>query len=129
MRNYLDDYFFANATKKGCQSDLDTFLTFCKELGVPISVDKTEGPANCITFLGIEIDTINMTIRLPEEKLTKLKTLLHLWGSRKKCTKWELLSLVGLLSFACKEVKPERIFLRRLRFVNHGEIIRSFHLP
>ena len=32
----------------------------------------------------------------------------------KKFTKRELLSLIGSLSFACKVVKPGRMFLRRL---------------
>ena len=36
------------------------------------------------------------------------------WSSRKKCTKRELLSLIGSLYFARKVVKPGRIFLRRL---------------
>ena len=35
-------------------------------------------------------------------------------GKKKVCHKKELLSLIGLLSFACKVVKPGRIFLRRL---------------
>ena len=55
-----------------------------------------------------------MTIRLPAEKLQQVKELLRSWGQRKKCTKRELLSLIGLLAFASKVVKPGRIFLRRL---------------
>ena len=112
--HYLDDFFFANATRHGCQDDLEAFFFFCSELGVPIATDKTGGPATCLTFLGIEIDTVAMTIRLPKEKLAEVKQLLATWGVRKKRTKRELLSLIGLLSFACKVVKPGRIFLRRL---------------
>ena len=111
--HYLD-FFFANASRHGCQVDLDTFLFYCEELGVPIAPDKTDGPTTCITFLGIEIDTINMTIRLPAEKLSQVKEVLRLWGDRNKCTKRELLSLIGLLAFASKVVKPGRTFLRRL---------------
>ena len=112
--HYLDDFLFANATCHGCQVDLDTFLFFCEELGVPIAADKTAGPATRITFLGIEIDTVDMTIRLPVEKLQEVQELLKFWMGRKKCTKRELLSLIGLLAFVCKVVKPGRIFLRRM---------------
>ena len=40
--------------------------------------------------------------------------MLPFWHSRRKCTKKELLSLIGKLSFICKVVRPGRIFLRRL---------------
>ena len=112
--HYLDDYFLANFTKDKCQEDLDQFLAICQELGVPIAEDKLEGPTTCLTYLGIEIDTVAMTIRLPEAKLEQVKALIRQWSHRKKCTKRELLSLIGLLAFASKVVKPGRMFLRRL---------------
>ena len=114
LLHYLDDYFFANLTEHGCQVDLDTFLYICAQLGVPIAPDKTAGPSTTLTFLGIEIDTVAMTCRLPAEKLNQVQTLIQIWQGRRKVTKRELLSLIGLLSFACKVVKPGRIFLRRL---------------
>ena len=125
--HYLDDFFLANVktagcrhdmdvfvTTAGCRHDMDVFLDICKQLGVPIADDKLEGPATCITYLGIEIDTVAMTIRLPADKLEKIKSLVRAFAGRRKCTKRELLSLIGLLAFACKVVKPGRIFLRRL---------------
>ena len=83
-------------------------------LGVPINKKKVDDPSTIITLLGIEIDTINMVCRLPQEKLLDLKSLLESWIVKKSCKKRELLSLIGKLSFACKVVKPGRIFLRRL---------------
>ena len=112
--HYLDDFFFANLTREGCRRDMDVFLAICRELGVPIAEDKTDGPATTITYLGIEIDTVAMTIRLPAEKLEKVKLLMKEWAGRRKCTKRELLALIGFLAFVCKVVKPGRIFLRRL---------------
>ena len=67
-----------------------------------------------ITFLGIEFDAAKSIIRLPNDKLSELIDLVRSWHSRKKCVKRELLSLIGSLSFACKVIKPGRIFLRRL---------------
>ncbi|XP_057296127.1 uncharacterized protein LOC130625062 [Hydractinia symbiolongicarpus] len=43
----------------------------------------------------------------------------------KKCTKRELLSLIGSLSFACKVVKCGRMFLRRL--IDLSTTVRSLH--
>ena len=38
-------------------------------LGVPIEYSKLKGPSSCVTYLGIEIDTESLQIRLPSEKL------------------------------------------------------------
>ena len=40
--------------------------------------------------------------------------LMEAWQHKRKCTKRELLSLMGKLSHACKVITPGRIFLRRL---------------
>jgi hypothetical protein len=73
-----------------------------------------EGPATRLVYLGIEIDTVAMVARLPADKFEKIQALTLDWSARRKCTKQELLALIGLLAFACKVVKPGRIFLRRL---------------
>ena len=112
--HYLDDFFFANTTQQRCQRDMEIFLSLCERLGVPIASDKTEGPERCLTYLGIEIDAQNMCIRLPADKLTKLKKLLKQWSHKRKVLKKDLLSLIGFLSFACKVIKPGRLMLRRL---------------
>ena len=76
--------------------------------------DFSVGPATSICYLGIEIDSKAQVVRLPADKFTELLAALHLWRRKKKCTKWELLSIIGSLSFASKVVKPGRMFLRRL---------------
>ena len=77
-------------------------------------MDKLIGPVTVITYLGIQIDSDDMVIRLPAEKLSELLDLLNVWHDCKKCTKRELLSLIGKLSFASKVVQPGRNFLHRL---------------
>ena len=62
----------------------------------------------------MEIDTDKLEIRLPPDKLARLKAALQNWRSRKACKKRELLSLIGSLSHACKAVRAGRPFLRRL---------------
>ena len=67
--HYLDDFFLASETLAGCKRDMDTFLRICKELGVPIAEDKTEGPSNCLIYLGIEIDTTGC-LRISSKKFS-----------------------------------------------------------
>ena len=83
-------------------------MCICKDLGVPIAEDKLVGPTTTITYLGIEIpDSVAMTIRLPADKLQQIKAIIKQWLRRRKYTKRELLSLIGLLAFASKVVKPD----------------------
>ena len=72
------------------------------------------GPQNVITYLGIEIDSNKMELRLPEKKTQEIIEILARLKDRKKCTKRELLSLIGKLSFAAKIIPSGRTFTRRL---------------
>ena len=115
IRHYLDDFIIIGSPQSPqCQSSLDIFLQVCKELGVPIADEKTEGPTTSLVFLGIRIDTATGQLSLPEDKLLRLQLCLQQWGDRKVCTRRELESLVGLLNHACKVVRAGRSFLRRM---------------
>ena len=113
--HYLDDFLCLGAPGSGeCHQSLASVLRVCEELNVPVAAEKTEGPATTLTFLGIEFDTAAMQLRLPKEKLDRLKSTVANWLGRKACTKRELQSLAGLLQHACTVVRPGRSFLRRV---------------
>ena len=114
LLHYLDDFFFCASSELSCRRDMDIFLCTCSRLGVPIAHDKTVGPASSLTYLGIELDAARQVARLPAGKLAALATLLEEWAGRVSCTKRDLLSLIGSLSFAARVVRPGRLFLRRL---------------
>ena len=88
-------------------------ITF-SDLGVPVATHKTEGPATLVTFLGIVIDTVACQLRLPEEKLERLRDLVQSWLPRKSCKRKEMESLLGHLSHAAMVVRPGRLYLRQL---------------
>jgi hypothetical protein len=112
--HYLDDFFLCHSSYDKCLKDRDILIQTFSDLNIPLARDKLVGPSTVITFLGIEINSINKTIRLPPDKFSELLEKVKLWKAKKKCTKRELLSLIGSLSFACKVVKSGRLFLRRL---------------
>ena len=113
--HYLDDFLFLGKAEGGeCNEALQLALAICAELGVPIAAGKVKGPFPVLDFLGIILDSQKMELRLPVEKLDRLKRMTFTWSCKKACTKRELLSLVGHLSHACKVIKPGRPFLRRL---------------
>ena len=67
-----------------------------------------------ICFAGIELDSCLMEARLPKEKIDKCLYLLSDFINRKKATRREVQSLIGLLNFACSVIVPGRAFLRWL---------------
>jgi hypothetical protein len=83
-----------------------------ERLGLEINSDKVAAPAQQMTILGILIDCVSRTLALPEDKLSKLKTLLVTWSHKQKATKREIQSLVGKLNWAAKVVLGGRTFIR-----------------
>ena len=113
--HYLDDFItIGRPDSPECAANLDIIISTFHLLNIPLALHKIEGPAPILTFLGILIDTLKMEMRLPTEKLERLKQLIDQWDSRKHCLKRELESLIGQLHHASTVVKPGRSFLRRM---------------
>lgn len=49
----------------------------------------------CLDFLGFELDSQTMEVRLSREKLSELQHLIHQWVEKKSCIPKELQSLTG----------------------------------
>ena len=110
----LDDFLLVSKSLSSCADNLRAFLQTCDDIGVPMAPEKTVGPSFVLSFAGIELDTINMEARLPDDKLAKCRSLIREFLPRKKVTLTELQSLIGLLNFTCSVIVPGRTFLRRL---------------
>ena len=115
IAHYLDDFITIGPPNSNqCFRNLHIITETCRELGIPLAPHKLVGPTTCIVFLGIEIDTITMELRLPQDKLDKLKELLSNWIFFTYCKPEDLESLLGHLNHACSVVKPGRSFISRL---------------
>ena len=113
--HYIDDFLTIGAPfSEECRKNTITMQSVCDEAGLPVEPSKSVGPTTCITFLGIQIDSIRQELSLPKEKLNQLQEMITQWRGRKACKKRELLSLIGSLSHACKVIRAGRAFLRRL---------------
>ena len=115
IMHYLDDYLVMGPPDSPeCKRSLDRILDCCQRLGVPIAQHKTEGPSTQLVFLGIELNTREGILKLPEVKLQRLQGEIKNWTGKHSCTKRSLLSLIGQLQHACCVVQPGRTFLRRM---------------
>ena len=117
---YLDDYIFVCSSYEECQRTMLALMRVLRELGFSINYNKVVGPAQKLVFLGIQIDTVNMTLSLPDPKITDLKVCLNKIFASDKVSKKKLQSLVGKLNWACQVIYGGRFHLRRLldRIVN-----------
>ena len=112
--NYLDDFMFGSMAKSIGTKDLSKFLGMCQDIGIPIAQKKTFYPDTTMTFLGLEIDTINNQVRLPADKLNRCIEEIQELVKSKSTRLRKLQSIIGLLNFACQVILPGRAFLRRL---------------
>eukprot|EP00731_Ephydatia_muelleri_P033508 Em0031g16a len=71
--HYLDDFLLAGPPgQPTCSESTETMLRVCERLGIPVALDKLEGPVTTITFLGITIDTTLQQLRLRPDKLQEM---------------------------------------------------------
>ena len=119
--HYLDDFLtMGTSSTDECETNLKAILRGCEILGIPIAAHKVEGPTTVIIFLGIELNTTDMIMHLPDVKLQCLKTTIKKWLNRKAAKKRDILSIIGELAHASKVVPPGKTFLRRMIDTAHS---------
>ena len=117
---YLDDFLIVSPSKEECREGLSTLIFLLRRLGFRINWKKVEDPCKIITFLGIELNSTDQTLRLPEDKLTETKHIINEFAERSRASKRQLQSLAGKLNWACQVVRGGRSYLRRiLDNINH----------
>ena len=134
--NYLDDFIAVPHDLESSLAAQDEIVKCLRYLGFHVAFDKLIFPSRCVTYLGIEIDSVRMELRLPEGKVQKLKVLLKSILSRKRISKHELESIGGLLSHCSHVIKGGKIFCKRVytlykeliqrnaRFINVSDLVK-----
>ena len=79
---YLNDWLIIVDTQAECQRALNALLTLLRQLGFSISYSKVEHPTTCLTFLGISIDSVQMTLALPSGKVKELHEILTTFSTK-----------------------------------------------
>ena len=107
---YLDDFYGAEIPARADDA-FDTLQRLFNELSLQSSEEKDCPPSTRMVCLGIEVDTITMTLRVTQDRLDELLHELHEWQLRSTYTKRQLQSFLGHLSFVTACVKSGRIFI------------------
>ena len=111
---YIDDFGGAEKHRTDAKSALTTLQDLFLELGMVQADNKVCEPSQVMTWLGIEFNTIAMTMTLPEKKLLEVVECVREWGDRKRATLKQIQSLFGLLQFVACVAPPAKLFTNRI---------------
>ncbi|XP_041649188.1 uncharacterized protein LOC121513473 [Cheilinus undulatus] len=110
----LDDFLTVTPPSSSPFHGLNVLSSSFKELGVPLSLEKTQGPSTSLEFLGITLDSVSFQASLPLEKIHRISLLISNFTLANRCTKRQLLSLLGHLNYAIRIIPQGRSFLSHL---------------
>ena len=101
----LDDFLLMGAQgSRECSHVLATTFSTCEELGVSLAMDKVEGPAASLTFLGIHLCSNPLSVSLPREKVAAIhSSLRELLSSKcvRTCRHWSHWSVTWFMLPRC----------------------------
>ncbi|PFX19998.1 hypothetical protein AWC38_SpisGene15571 [Stylophora pistillata] len=123
---YLDDNLIIEPTQLHCKAALDMLLSLMETLGFTINWIKVVYPAQCLTFLGVEIDTVKCELRLPADRMSELLSLCKETTLKLNAPNCTFNDFLGSLTGQHVLSDGGRIFLRQLiTLANSAK--RSYH--
>ena len=118
--NYLDDFLVIGSSFKECESAQLTLIRLLRSLGFFVNWRKTSSPSRICVYLGIEFNSINMSVSLPAVKLEKFLREISFFRGRDRATVHQIQRLCGIIAHCSKIVKGGRTFASRLIFLLKG---------
>ena len=111
--SYLDDIASAESPQKARLAFL-TLSNLLKTLNLIENKDKICQPSTEMIFLGLLLNSNNFTITIPPKKLQDLRAELKKWLYLSRCTRRQLMSIIGKLQHVIPCIAGGRIFLNRM---------------
>ena len=112
--NYCDDFGGAEASKSWADMSFIKLGELLAELGLAESEDKARSPSTNMTYLGVQFNTVTMTMSVPPEKLAEVKEEIEKWYRKSTAAKKPFQSLLGKLFWVSRVVQHSRTFMGRL---------------
>ena len=112
---YLDDTWLMGRTRNECLMNVNTTCNLLKNSGFLINVEKSQfEPSQRIIFLGFEIDSVNMIITLPNEKVDKVIHLCTTLLKNNSSSIRFVAQVIGVLVSTLPAVQYSALFYRFL---------------
>ena len=113
-RAYIDDFGGAERHETRAKAALQALQGIMGELGVVQAEAKICLPSQYMVWLGIQFDTIAMSMSIPKAKLAEIMDCLERWRGKLRATRKEMQSILGLLNFVASVAPPARLFTNRM---------------
>ena len=111
--DYIDEYV-GMGVPDITHASFNVLFQLMGDLGLTISDKKLVAPSTQVVCLGILINTENGTVSIPPDKLCQICDTVGQWLGKTSCTKRQLQSILGMLLYVHKCVKPAHAFLNRM---------------
>lgn len=111
---YLDDYASCHASYHQAVLGYRTFLSTAEDLGLDLASHKCIPPTHVIEWLGYTIDSVNMTVSIPNTKMDEFVKDCGNWVNKRRASKTAIQSLAGKMNFIANCVTQGRRFMSRV---------------
>ena len=112
--SYIDDFLVLAPSKSDCEAGLSRLLAQLRYLGFPVSDPKTVNPCTNIEFLGLGLDSQDLSFFVPDKKRQKITAEIDKFISSKSQRVHTIQKLVGKLAFLCMTFLPGKALLAGL---------------
>ena len=96
--NYLVDFLVMGGGYATCRAAQLFLHDTLRRVGFYLSYEKVRSPSQIQLYLGVELDSTTMQLRLPQGKLDNLAEEIAFFDGRRRTTKKQLQRLCGILS-------------------------------
>ena len=109
VAGYIDDCLGISLASQAVV-EYNGFCDLTDDLGLLRTLPKCVAPCYCLVWIGVELDTMEMCMRLPSEKVDRIVQFLKEWISKNSATKRDLQVLLGVLNHAASILIVGRAF-------------------
>jgi hypothetical protein len=107
---YIDDILIIGSSKEECSRATKETIQLLQELGLRVNFEKSSlVPAQRLVYLGFEIDTADMTIRVPKHKVLNLKSELRKFMRTEQPSARQVATVLGKLNAMADAIFPTRV--------------------
>ncbi len=123
--NYLDDWLILAQSHEQLCTHRDLVLRQLSQLGLRVNWEKSKlVPTQWISFLGMELDSVNQTARLTQECAQSVLNCLKTLSGRTAVPLKLFQRLLGHMAAAAAIVPLGLLHMRPLQHWLHGRVLR-----
>ncbi len=111
---FVDDFLGIKSTKEAAQESSERLSSKLKKVGLVEATEKRQPPSQVATWIGIQFNSLDMTMKMPADKVKETLLLVQEWARKTSASKRELQHLLGKLNWMSQCVRPGRLFVSRM---------------